>query len=216
MPCLASTPSECLYHVCIFVAALQSTYPHLPCPSYNPRMILCQSPPRLDNRPIRVADAQEQPQINTLRPAYTACTSIRRSTIVVVLAYPAHTSSAFSIKRSSSREIVRYAAPTRLISLSAICRTVVHPSSSASTRRCTMSTSLLPPASLSWQWRWLVPRGRHGGGSGSTGICSPSIPRWKVGGSDGFLFASPSVGKRPTYRLLEEEVMMCSGFGFFF
>ena len=38
-------PSECLYHVCIFVAALQSTYPS---PAYhasqNPRMILCHFP----------------------------------------------------------------------------------------------------------------------------------------------------------------------------
>lgn len=60
--------------------------PHLSCPSYNPRMILCQSPLGWTNRPIREADAQELPQINTLRPAYTVCTSIRRSTIVVVLA----------------------------------------------------------------------------------------------------------------------------------
>ena len=128
LPCLASTPSECLYHVCIFVAALQSTYPS---PAYhasqNPRMILCQSPPRLDNRPTREADAQQQPQINTLRPAYTACTSIRRSTmvdsLVPLLLAPAHALPRSRSNDRQGREIVRYAAPTRLISLSAICRT---------------------------------------------------------------------------------------------
>ena len=181
LPCLASTPSECLYHVCIFVAALQSTYPS---PTYhasqNPRMILCQSPPRLDNRPTREADAQQQPQINTLRPAYTACTSIRRSTMVdslgPLLLAPAH---ALPRSRSNDRQAARLfgTPPPHVSSLSPrSVERLVHPSS-ASTRRCTMSTFLLPPASLSWQWRWLVPRGRHGGGSGSTGICSPSKPR---------------------------------------
>ena len=180
MSCLAL---PCLHTVRVSVSCmysrryLQSTYRSavmLVQPTNDPVPF----PPRLDNRPTREADAQQQPQINTLRPAYTACTSIRRSTMVdslgPLLLAPAH---ALPRSRSNDRQAARLfgTPPPHVSSLSPrSVERLVHPSS-ASTRRCTMSTSLLPPASLSWQWRWLVPRGRHGGGSGSTGM--QPIPR---------------------------------------
>lgn len=68
------------------------------CPAVHVRLT-CHAPsvePTNDPEPIssrldkqgypRGGRAGTTPQINTLRPAYTACTSIRRSTIVVVLA----------------------------------------------------------------------------------------------------------------------------------
>lgn len=52
----------------------------------------------------------------------------------------------------------------------------------------TMSTSLLPPASLWRLGRWLVPRGRHGDGSGSTGM-QPHLPYRDEGSGSDVLFA---------------------------
>lgn len=166
LSCLASTPSECLYHVCVLVATCSPRIAHLSCSS-NPRMILCH---------FLLGWTTGLPE---RRRAGTTANKHAASSIYSLYIHPTQQDGlgllapAHALPRSRSndrqgREIVRYAAP-HTSHLSAICRTL------PSTRRCTMSTSLSSTREFVVAWRWLVPRGRHGGGSGSTGM--QPIPR---------------------------------------